>query len=82
MQHVALVGDSHPTYGSNTKQGRFLEAEEGRDMGSPGTCLILLGGATALVFSWEQPWESVKCGSRSPGQASGPVVVYLLCGLQ
>lgn len=36
----------------------------------------------ALVFTWEQTWESMECGSRSPELGSGPSLVYLLCGLQ
>ena len=79
---MAVLGHFRPRYGSNPKQGRLSEAEEGKGMGSPGTCLILLGGAMALVFTWEQTWESMECGSRSPELGSGPSLVYLLCGLQ
>lgn len=80
--HLALLGNSHPKYGSNPKQGRFLMAEGGKGKESPGAHLILLGGAMAIVFTWGQTWESMECDGRSPALRSGPSLIYLLCGFQ
>lgn len=73
MQHDPLA-DSHPRCGSNPQQGRLPGGEEGEGKGSPGTCLILLGGATALVFTQECTWEPMQCG-RSPELGSDQVPV-------
>lgn len=51
----------------NPQQGQLLEGKEGKRKGSPGTCPISPGGATALVFTQEHTWESMECG-RSPKQ--------------
>lgn len=75
-----LLANSHPKCGSIPQQGQLLEGKEGKGKGSPGTCPISPGGATALVFTQEHTWESVECGRRIPER--GVILFWsnLLCG--